>query len=348
MENNITIGMDLGDRDHVVVVMDEKGKEIEMKTIRNTELSLRKFFSRYKEATVAIEAGTHSPWISRLLKEIGCTVYVGNPRKLRIIWDCNDKSDLRDARILAMVCRVEPRLLWPITHKDRQAYADLGIIKARDTLVQNRVRMINHIRSVTKTCGYRIPKCSTPSFSRRAPSHIPTELKDSLGPLILAIDLLSQQVKEMDRQINKLCKKYPETEKLLQILGVGPVTALAFVLTIEDPHRFTKSRQVGAFLGLTPKRDQSGKCDKQLRISKAGNTYLRSLLVSCGHYIIGPFGPECDLRKYGLSIVVRGGKNAKKRAAVAVARKLAVLLHRLWVSDQKYSPFYKNTAQEVA
>ena len=253
MNNNITIGMDLGDQNHVVVAMDANGKEIEMKTIRNTELSLRKFFFRYKEATVAIEAGTHSPWISRLLKEIGCTVYVGNPRKLRIIWDSNDKSDLRDARILAMVCRVEPRLLWPIKHRDRQAYADLGIIKARDTLVQNRVRMINHIRSVTKTCGCRIPKCSTPSFSKRAPDHIPKELKDSLEPLIIAIDLLTQQVKEMDRQINKLCKKYSETEKLLQVLGVGPVTALAFVLTIEDPHRFTKSRQVGAFLGLTPK-----------------------------------------------------------------------------------------------
>nr|WP_319492554.1 IS110 family transposase [uncultured Desulfobacter sp.] len=348
MKRNITIGMDLGDQKNVVVAMDETGKEIETKTIRNTELSLRKFFSRYCDATVAIEAGTHSPWISRLLKEIGCTVYVGNPRKLRIIWDSNDKSDLRDARILAMVCRVEPRLLWPIKHRDRQAYADLGIIKARDTLVQNRVRMINHIRSVTKTSGSRIPKCSTPSFSKRAPDYIPKELRGPLDPLITTIDHLTQQIKEMDRQINKLCKKYSETEKLLQVPGVDPITALAFVLTIEDPHRFTKSRQVGAFLGLTPKRDQSGKCDKQLRISKAGNTYLRSLLVSCGHYIIGPFGPECDLRAFGLSIVLRGGKNAKKRAAVALARKLAVLLHRLWISDQKYNCFYSDVANTAA
>lgn len=344
MDNNITIGMDLGDQNHVVVVMDEKGNEIEIKTIHNTERSLRKFFSRYKKATVAIEAGTHSPWISRLLKELGCQVYVGNPRKLRIIWDRNDKSDERDARILAMVCRVEPRLLWPVKHRNRQAYADLGNIKARDTLVQNRIRLINHVRSVTKTCGYRIPKCSTPSFSKRAPDHIPPELKESLSPLLLTVDHLSEQVKQLDRQLNKLCLKYPETERLRQVPGVGPVTALAYVLTIEDPHRFTKSRQVGNYLGLTPKRDQSGKCDKQLRISKAGNTYLRSLLVSCGHYIIGPFGPESDLRKFGKSIVARGGKNAKKRAAVAVARKLAVLLHRLWVSDQSYGPFYKSAA----
>jgi transposase len=164
----------------------------------------------------------------------------------------------------------------------------------------------------------------------------------------LTIDLLTQQVKELDRQINKLCLKYSETKSLLQVPGVGPVTALAFVLTIDDPHRFIKSRQVGAFLGLTPRRDQSGKCDKQLRISKAGNTYLRSLLVGCGQYIIGPFGPESDLRNYGISIIVRGGKNAKKRAAVAVARKLTVLLHRLWVSNQSYNPFYKNVAQDAA
>jgi len=348
MNNNITIGMDLGDQNHFVAVLDKNGDELEMKSICNTEQSLKKFFSRYDHPTVAIEAGTHSPWISRLLKEIGCTVYVGNPRKLRIIWDSYDKSDQRDAKILAMVCRVEPRLLWPIKHRDRQAYADLGVIKARDTLVKNRVRLITHIRSVTKTCGYRIPKCGTCCFSKKAPDYIPKELKGSFDPLILTIDLLTKKIKELNRQIRKLCKKYPETDKLLQVPGVGPVTALAFVLTIEDPHRFTKSRQLGAYLGLTPKRDQSGKCDKQLRISKAGNPYLRSLLVSCGHYIIGPFGPESDLRQYGISIITRGGKNAKKRAAVAIARKIAVLLHQLWVSEKSYDPFYKSVAQNAA
>ncbi|WP_051148675.1 IS110 family transposase [Desulfospira joergensenii] len=141
-----------------------------------------------------------------------------------------------------------------------------------------------------------------------------------------------------------MCEKYPETHKLLQVPGVGPVTALAYVLTIDDPYRFPKSRQLGAYIGLTPKRGQSGKCDKQLRISKAGNSYLRALLVSCGHYIIGPFGPDSDLRKYGVSIAARGGKNAKKRAAVAVARKIAVLLHQLWVGEKPYNPFYKSAA----
>jgi transposase len=348
MKNNITIGMDLGDRNHLVVVLDEHGNEIDVTTIANTKYSIKKYFKGFPDATVVIEAGTHSPWISRLLEELGCTVYVGNPRKLRLIWDSHDKSDQRDARILAMVCRVDPRLLWPVKHRDKQAHADLGVIKARDALVQNRVRLINHVRSVTKTCGYRIPKCSAPSFSRKASTHTPPELNQAVTPLLLTIDHLSQQIKPLDHQINELCRKYPETERLLQVPGVGPITALAFVLTIEDPHRFTKSRQVGAFLGLTPRRDQSGGCDKQLRISKAGNGYLRSLLVSCGHYIIGPFGPESDLRQYGKSIAARGGKNAKKRAAVAVARKLSVLLHRLWISEQAYCPFYRSDNRKVA
>jgi len=247
-----------------------------------------------------------------------------------------------------MVCRVEPRLLWPVKHFNRKAYADLGNIKARDTLVQNRIRLINHFRSITKTCGDRIAKCSTPSFSKRALDHIPPELKESLSPLLLTVDHLSEQVKQLDRQLNKLCLKYPETKRLRQVPGVGPVTALAYVLTIEDSHRFTKSRLVGIYWGLTPKRDQSGKCDKQLRISKAGNTYLRSLLVSCGHYLIGPFGPESDLRKFGKSIVGRGGKNAKKCAAVAVARKPEVLLHSLWTSYQSYGSFYKSAAKKAA
>ena len=247
-----------------------------------------------------------------------------------------------------MVCRVEPRLLWPIKHRDRKAYADLGVIKARDALVKNRVRLVSHIRSVTKTCGYRIPKCSTDSFSKKAPEYIPNELKEPLEPLILTIEHLTQKIKDLNRQIGKLCQKYPETKRLLQVPGVGPVTALAFVLTIDDPHRFTKSRQLGAYLGLTPKRDQSGQCDKQLRISKAGNPYLRSLLIGCGHYIIGPFGPESDLRKYGTSIMARGGNSAKKRAAVAVARKIAVLLHQLWISEKAYDPFYKSAARCAA
>lgn len=339
MKDNITIGMDLGDRNHIVVVLDGHGEQIHCEKVVNTKVALKRFFQPYKGATVAIEAGTHSPWISRLLKEMGCQVYVGNPHKLRVIWDSTDKSDERDARMLAMIARLEPKLLWPIRHRDVNAHNDLEVIKARDMLVQSRTKLINHVRSAVKGCGERLPKCSAESFATRAVDLIPAPLGPALIPLLDTIGQMTERIRALDKQINALAaERYPQTRWLHQVPGVGPVTALAYVLTIEDPGRFAKSRMVGPYLGLTPRRDQSGAIDKQLRITKAGNGYLRKLLVGCAHYIIGPFGPDSELRRHGLAIAARGGKNARKRAAVAVARKLSVLLHRLWVSEQAYVP----------
>ena len=341
MEKHITIGMDLGDKNHIAVVLGHDGNEIECIQLKNNKIFLGQFFRRYKAATVAIEAGTHSPWISRLLEELGCRVYVGNPYKLRMIWDSTDKSDERDARMLAMVCRLEPRLLWPIHHRSESAHNDLEMIKARNMLVQTRTKLINHVRSVVKATGQRLPKCSAASFAGRAINLLDKSLLPALEPLIDTVADISDRIKKLDKRIDNLAvERYPETEVLQQVGGVGALTALAYVLTIEDPSRFTKSRMVGAYLGLTPRRDQSGDIDKQLPITKAGNGYLRKLLVGCAHYIIGPFGPECDLKRHGLKIAARGGKNARKRAAVAVARKLSVLLHSLWTNGQKYEPLY--------
>jgi transposase len=341
MQRHITIGMDLGDKNNVAVVLDQNGNELECIGLKNNKISLRRFFQRYLGATVAIEAGTHSAWISRLLEDLGCQVYVGNPYKLRMIWNCTDKSDERDARMLAMVCRLEPRLLWPIHHRSQSAHNDLEIIKARDMLVQTRTKLINHVRSAVKANGERLPTCSAASFAGRAVNVLDNSLVPALEPLLDTIADISDRIKRLDKQIDNLvADRYPQAQALQQVQGVGPLTALAYVLTIEDPARFAKSRMLGAYLGLTPGRDQSGDTDKQLSITKAGNGYLRKLLVGCAHYIIGPFGPDCRLRRHGLKIAARGGKNARKRAAIAVARKLSVLLHSLWISGQAYEPLY--------
>lgn len=341
MKDYITIGMDLGDRNHIAVVLDAEGREIGCVKIINTKVSVRRFFKKYSGARVAIEAGTHSPWISRLLEELDCRVYVGNPYKLRVIWDSTDKSDERDARMLAMICRLEPKLLWPVRHRDLNAHNDLEVIKARDVLVQGRTKLINHVRSVVKGLGERLPKCSADSFAVRVSNLLPEPLKPALMLLIDTIGDMTDRIRELDKRIKRLTvDRYPEAQRLQQVQGVGPVTALAYVLTLEEPKRFAKSRMVGSYLGLTPRRDQSGDTDKQLRITKAGNVYLRKLLVGCAHYIIGPFGPDSNLRRHGLTIAARGGKNARKRAAVAVARKLSVLLHRLWTDGQDYVPLH--------
>jgi len=149
---------------------------------------------------------------------------------------------------------------------------------------------------------------------------------------------MSACIQDYDRRVEELAKKYGHTKLLRQVKGVGALTSLAYVLTLEKPERFPKSRDVGPYVGLVPKQEDSGESQPQLGISKAGDTMVRKLLVGSAHYILGPFGPDTDLRRYGLRLCERGGKNAKKRAAVAVARKLAVLLHRLWVSGEVYEP----------
>ncbi len=168
---------------------------------------------------------------------------------------------------------------------------------------------------------------------------IPTELRETLQPLLRMIATLNEEIKSYDQKIEKLAsEKYRHTQLLRQVTGVGPITALAYVLTLETPLRFARSRDVGPYLGLVPKQEDSGDCQPQLGISKAGDQMLRKLLVGSAHYILGPFGPDTDLRRFGMKLCERGGKNAKKRAVVAVARKLAVLLHRLWASGEVYVP----------
>jgi transposase len=216
----------------------------------------------------------------------------------------------------------------------------MALIRSRETLVGCRPRQVNHVRGAVKSFGARLPKCPARTFHKKAAAHVPEALRPALGPILEQIASLTERIREYDRKLEAIClERYPETELLRQVEGIGPLTALAFVLTIEDPHRFEQSRSVGAYLGLVPASDRSGERDPQKkRISKEGDEMLRKLLVSCAHYVLGPFGQDSDLRRHGDKIASRGGKNAKKRAAVAVARKLAVLMHRLWVTGEAYEP----------
>jgi transposase len=241
-------------------------------------------------------------------------------------------------------------LLYPVHHRGVEAQQDLAVLKARDALVAARSAMVNHVRSTIKTVGCRVAKCSTDSFARRARERMPEGLWPALLPVIEEIEALTARIRNYDRQIPALIENsHPDAKRLSQVPGVGPVTSLGYVLCLEEASRFKASRTVGAYVGLTPRRDQSGETDKQLRITKAGDDFLRRLLVGCAQYIVGPFGPDCDLRRFGQKLAARGGKNAKRRAAVAVARKLSVLLHRLWVTGTEYDPDYrKNTEQKAA
>jgi transposase len=338
----MTAGVDLGDRySYLCLIHTENGEVIEEGRLRTTPETFRRHFTSEQPMRIAIEAGTHSPWVSRLLKECGHEVLVANARKLRLIYSNKRKTDEIDAENLARLARVDPKLLYPLNHRGEDSQAHLAIIRSREALVGSRTQLVNHVRGAVKSFGARLPKCPARSFHKKAVAHIPEALRPALGPILEQIGSLTERIQDYDRQLEMISKEhYPETELLRQVEGVGALTALAFVLTLEDPYRFAKSRSVGAYLGLVPARDQSGDRDPQKHISKEGDEMLRRLMVSSAHYILGPFGSDSDLRRHGEKIASRGAKNAKKRAVVAVARKRSVLLHRLWVSAEVYKPLY--------
>lgn len=349
---SITIGIDLGDKKHAICVLDEAGAIIEERAITNHRESLRRLSQKYPGARIAMEVGTHSPWISRMLREPGHEVLVANPRKLRAIYASPRKCDQSDAHMLARIARFDPTLLHPIQHSSEQNQRDLLEIKMRDNLVRQRVNIISAIRFTLKSLGVRLASPNPDCFARKcrkALSELDPGLLAMCEPSILAVETLTKSIKDYERRIEDLCAtSYPATAILRQVTGVGALTALTFVLTIGDPERFSTPRDVAAYLGLVPKRDQSGSVDKQLRISKAGDAYLRRLLVSASQYILGPFGPDCDLRRHGESLRLRGGKSARKKAVIAIARKLSVLLLALWKQGGEYQPLRGPSAARAA
>ena len=338
-ETKLTVGLDLGDRYCQVCVLDEAGEVIEEGRVATRAEALRRRFSSADPLRIVLEAGTHSPWVSRLLAELGHEVLVANPRKLRFIYANDSKSDRVDAEYLARVGRLDPALLAPLTHRGLETQVDLALVRSRNALVRARTRLISHARGTTKSLGGRLPACSSDAFAGKAAPHVPAELAPALAPVLAIIAQLSAEIRALDAKIEELAKeRYPETALLAQVAGVGTLTATVYVLTVEDPARFPKSRSVGSYLGLRPRQASSGSLEPQLRITKAGDEHLRWLLVGAAHYILGPFGPDTDLRRWGLALAAQGGKRGKKRAVVAVARKLSVLLLRLWVTGEVYEP----------
>ena len=338
-ERKLTIGLDLGDRSSWYCLLDEVGEVLQEQRLTTTPKAMREVFGAMPRCRIALETGMHSPWVSRLLSELGHEVIVAHARNVRLIGESRKKDDRLDARTLARLARIDPQLLCPVKHRSAQAQAHLSVIRARAGLVRSRTALINTARGLTKSYGERLRGCNPRNMNPDKSQGLSPELQSALAPLLAAIESLSERIYEYNQQIEKIAKEnYPQTARLEQVKGVGTLIALTFLLTLEDPHRFRKSRDVGCYVGLQPGRRNSGQSEPQMHISKEGDPYLRTLLVQGAHHILGPFGADSDLRRWGLKLAERGGKNGKKRAVIATARKLAVLLHRLWVSREAYEP----------
>ncbi|HZD07319.1 MAG TPA: IS110 family transposase [Candidatus Limnocylindrales bacterium] len=338
-EQKLTVGLDLGDRSSWYCVLDEGGSVLLEQRLSTTPKALREVFGGMPRSRIALETGMHSPWVSRLLSELGHEVIVAHARNVRLIGESRKKDDRIDAQTLARLARIDPQLLCPVKHRSAKAQADLTVIRARAGLVRARTALVNTARGLAKSYGERLRGCNVRNMNPEKAEGLSPELQTALGPLLAGIESLSEQIREYNEGIEKLAQEsYPQVALMKQIKGVGTLIALTFLLTLEDPHRFRKSRDVGCYLGLQPGRRNSGQSEPQMHISKEGDPYLRTLLVQGAHHILGPFGADSDLRRWGLKLAERGGKSGKKRAIIATARKLAVLLHRLWVSGEVYEP----------
>jgi len=338
-EQKLTIGLDLGDRSSWYCVLDESGAVLLEQKLSTTPKAIRKCSEPCRAVGSRWKRGCIFTMGEPVLSEFEHEVIVAHARNVRLIGESRKKDDRLDAQTLARQARIDPRLLCPVKHRSAKAQADLTVIRARAGLVRSRTALINTARGLTKSYGERLRGCNPRNLNPEKAQGLSPELQAALQPLLAAIEVLCERIHEYNQQIEKIAKEsYPQVARLEQVKGVGRLIALTYLLTLEDPHRFRKSRDVGCYVGLQPGRRNSGQSEPQMHISKEGDPYLRTLLVQGAHHILGPFGADSDLRRWGLKLAERGGKNGKKRAVIATARKLAVLLHRSWVSGEAYEP----------
>ena len=347
-EQRLTIGLDLGDRTTRYCILNEAGEVVSEDQLPTTKTGLESLFAKMPASRIALEVGTHSPWMSRHLAAMGHEVIVANAHQVKLITQSVHKNDRIDARQLARLARVDPKLLSPIRHRGEAAQRDLAVIRARAELMEARTKLINSARGLVKPMGERLKKCDADQVTVGLGEGLSEGAQAVIGPLLKTVEAISEQIGKYDEQIEGIAKRYPEVKLLQQVYGVGPLIAMTFVLTLEDAERFEHSRDVGAYLGLVPKQRDSGESQPELGISKTGDGLLRSLLVQGAHCILRKGAPESDLRAWGMGKMGKGGKRAKKRAIVAVARKLAVLLHHLWATGEVYDPQYNRKAAEAA
>ena len=347
-KQRLTVGIDLGDKTSRYCILDEAGEVVSEDQIPTTKAGLDSLYAKMPASRIAVEVGTHSPWVSRHLASLGHEVIVANAHKVKLITQSLRKNDRIDACHLARLARLDPKLLSPIQHRGEEAQRDLAMIRARAELVTARTKLVNCARGLVKPLGERLKKCDADQVNRGLGEGLSEGARVIVDPLLKAVEGITEQIAKYDEQIDKIAKRYPEVKLLQQVYGVGPLIAMTYVLTLEDAQRFGHSRDVGPYLGLTPKQRDSGESQPELGISKAGDGLLRSLLVQGAHCMLRKNAPDSDLRTWGLGKMGKGGKRAKKRAVVAVARRLAVLLHHLWATGEVYDPQYNRKAAEAA
>lgn len=340
MEMNSTtgfVGCDLGDKTSTLCLLDDAGQVVRRSEVETARAPLVSFFRALPRTQVVMEVGSHSPWVSAAVEAVGHRAIVINSHQFKLLTQSRRKSDVNDAELLARAARADLQLVRPIQHRSESTRSQLAVLRTRDLLVRTRAKLVNHVRGMLKSYGVKCPKGSPPSFATRVKDFVPSELKPALEPILEQLESLTSQLKKLDAQLEDSAAGDVTVARLRSIPRVGILTALTFKLVIENAKRFKRSRDVGAYLGLTPAQHQSGESDPRLGISKSGDMMMRRLLVQCAQQLLFKNAPDCSLSRAG-KLLVKQGK-PRNVAAIAIARKLAALMHLLWVREQDFKPF---------
>lgn len=337
--DSITIGLDLGNTFNKAVGLDAGGRVLFQEDLRNDPEAMEAFFNAHPGATVGMETGTHCRWIAALAAACGCEPVVGNARQLRLVFKSSRKNDWKDALKIAQICRADKSLFHPVTLRDDEHHRLYQLVRQRALLVGQRTQLVNAVRGFCKAGGVRLPKCDARSFASRAASLLPEGTRRDLKPLLDALAGLAAQIAAADAILEEyLDKHFPRESALLQTVPcVGPVTGAAFIALVPDPHRFRSAREAGPYFGLVPKQDQSGETDRPCEITREGNMLMRTMLVNVANLILRDAAPDTALKRFGLRLCGRGGgKVARRKAKVALARKLAVVMLAMLRSGEPF------------
>jgi len=348
MEYCTTIGADVSDRTTKICVMtkaDGGERRIVIETTcATTEAGFEEAFSKFDRSwPVVFETGTHCRWMDRLFRRMGFKTIVGNPRKIPSITKSNTKNDRNDARELARLALADPAMLHPVFLRDEMFQQMLRFHHARNMLISQRTQTINQIRGFAKSMGHRIKCSSTEKFHELCKGDWPRALEECAWPLMGSLKAINLKIKAYDKLIARLAER-PEfksmVERVRAVYGVGIIGSTVFIAAIGGrPDRFGHARDVGAYLGMTPRQDQSGDNDKQLHITHAGADIVRTTLVECAGVVMMSNARDTDLKLKGLRIAMHGGQIARRKAKVAVARGLAVtMLALLKDPEREYVP----------
>lgn len=336
--DSTTIGLDLGNTFNKAVGLDAGGNVVLREDLRNDAATMKAFFEAHRGATVAMETGTHCRWIAALAAECGCHPVVGNARKLRLISESSRKNDWADAQKLARLCRSDRSLLHPVELHDDRHHRLYQLLRQRDALVSMRTALVNQLRGFAKAGGTMLPRCDARSFLSLRDSMPPEFLRD-FKPLLKTLEDLAKRIAAAEAILAEFVRRhFRKTDELLQTVpGVGPVASAAFIALVPDPGRFKSAREAGPYFGLVPKQDQSGDGDRPCRITHEGSSFMRKTLVNAANALLRKSARDTALKRFGERLGRRGqGKVVRRKAKVALARKLAVTMLAMARSGEDY------------